>query len=96
MKHINEIKDFTLNEIYEEMSSVFRISKDNYLICYKNRICFISESFNDRITAVQEQKFFISSIVSVININENYIGLKACDFIDKNNNKIKFFNIFKG
>ena len=96
MKHINEIKDFTLNEIYEEMSSVFRISKDNYLICYKNRICFISESFNDRITAIQEQKFFISSIVSVININENYIGLKACDFIDKNNNKIKFFNIFKG
>ena len=96
MKHINEVKDFTLNEIYEEMSSVFRISKDNYLICYKNRICFISESLNDRITAIQEQKFFISSIVSVININENYIGLKACDFIDKNNNKIKFFNIFKG
>ena len=96
MKHINEIKDFTLNNIYEEMSSVFRISKDNYLICYKNKICFISESFNDRITAVQEQKFIIPSIVSAININENYIGLKACDFIDKNNNKIKFLNIFKG
>ena len=84
-------EDFTYKDKEDKMNFIYKIKENFCLICHKKKICFITKFFKGTLI----KKIDIPSIISAININENYIALKSCSSKDIKNNRILFINISK-